>query len=651
MTAATCGDFLKQVDTQLEAASARSWSAAADPAVVAGSLGRVAAGMARYLEDRVPAYAAGAAGQMDLQPWEHAVTEAAMALRKATHCLDRAAAAGRGEGPGSQGGPRDYLTAAATSLVAGRDLLHTHLTAGTDDVRQPRSEWAQVVMSLPVTRALAGEIARWSRPLALLAADLASAAELSPTRNLAAGEGLEVATGWLWRAGAVVATAKIADPVTDDDLTILRAIPALRPGPRLPPDGHESVADLCAGITRSAERLRTAVFTACEPGSWASTTADTWRWTARAAAVAGHISELVLRSLSRDAGPVSRPAGTAASLQAAADTLAKAWTAWRQVCAGWTDLTTATRGHQSSAVTDIGDLVLRLGRLAWDDPRWSPASGRTARPRAASGLAAGGGDKAVLAAVHQATDALARVAAANLAAVQALDHADRLYVPTRRLPDGFDVPQPYAVAPTALTLPLLDAYRMTVRTATRAASELAALALAAGAPSSGLALARTVSASHTQAANPSPAPAAPAAPAIVARSPAGYTPGPTELTIRKLHISDPALLLRAAAIDSAAQRLIAQAEQVSAPPDQPSSRSQTQRRPPGRPAQLAAKDLPRSHPAALASARPPAHSNGNGSTGPQRRPQNKAIPSSPPSFKSGQRTGTRLPGRTNASRC
>jgi hypothetical protein len=647
MTAATFGDFLKRVDIQLEEASARSSSAAYDPAVVAGALGRVVAGMARYLYDRVPAYAAGAAGQVDLQPWEHAVTEAAMALHNAALYLDRAAASGRGEGPRSQGGPRDYLTAAATSLVAGRDLLHTHLTAGTDEVRQFRSEWAPVVMSLPVTRALAGEIARWSRPLALLAADLASAAELSPTEHLAVVEGLEVATGWLWRAGTAVLTAKIADPVTDDDLTILRAIPALRPGQRLPPDGNESVTDLCAGITLSAERLRAAAFTTMEQGHWAPTTADTWRWTARAAAVAGHTAELVLRSLSSQPSQFSGLAGKETSLQTAASTLSQAWMAWRRVRAGWTDLTTETQGHRSSVEAEIGDLVLRLGRLAWNDPQWTPASSRTARLRSAADLADGDAVKAVLAAVHQAADALARVGAINLAAVQAADHADRLYVRTRRLPDSFDVPRPYAVAPTDMTRPLLDAYRMTVRTATRAASELAALAVAAGAPSSGLALARAVSASPAQAASRSPALPTPTP---TARSPVNYTPGRTELKIRELHITDPALLLRAAAIDSAAQRLIAHAEHTQASLARRSSRPQTPERPPSRPAQLAAKDLPRSRPAGLASERASTPTKSNGSAGTRRRPQNKAIPSSPPTFKSRHRTRKPLPGGASVAR-
>ena len=47
--------------------------------------------------------------------------------------------------------------------MAGRDLLHTHFATGRDGARLARSEWAPVITSAPVTRALLLELGQWAR--------------------------------------------------------------------------------------------------------------------------------------------------------------------------------------------------------------------------------------------------------------------------------------------------------------------------------------------------------------------------------------------------------------------------------------------------------------------------------------------------------
>jgi len=221
--------------------------------------------------------------------------------------------------------------------------------------------------------------------------------------------------------------------------------------------------------------------------------------------------------------------------------------------------------------------------------------------RTIAGLASGGdGIAAVVAAIHQAADAFARIAAADLAAVTAADSAGHLYVRTRSLPEGYDVPRPYATAPADRTRPLLDAYRAAMGASNQATGALAALALATDAPSSTLALARAASVPGPHGPEQdeiSPAPAAPADGLGVLTS----RPGPTEQAIRKLHVKDPIVLLRAAAIDDAGQQLIAQAEQLSGQASPRSTGVTARRRPPGGPARLAAKDSPHGPAAALAS--------------------------------------------------
>lgn len=370
MTAATFGDFLRQADEHLEAAVTSSESQTADQVVTTRALGRLVAGMARCLDDRARYDVVEVVTRPGLRAWDRAAVDASAALRKAADCLDQGArtAEDRESGPGDAA---RHLAAAATSLAAGRDLLHTHLATTPDDLWAWRSEWAPAVTSPPITRALTAEVARWSYRLAPLTAGLASAGSADSPASAIARNELQVATQWLWAADAAVQPAQAANPVTADDARLLCAIPAAqRPG-RLPPSGAESVTELCEGIRVSAERLRTAVFGTAERAQWTpAATADTWRWTARAAAVIGHASELALRSLSEHAGRGGGLSLDRSQLHAAADAVARTWTAWRQVSATWNGLTTETRGHATQITTEMTDLLLRMGRLTWDDPRW-----------------------------------------------------------------------------------------------------------------------------------------------------------------------------------------------------------------------------------------------------------------------------------------
>ena len=120
-------------------------------------------------------------------------------------------------------------------------------------------------------------------------------------------------------------------------------------------------------------------------------------------------------------------------------------------------LTTETRGQASPVVPEIGDLVLRMGQLAWDDPQWTPARRSAATPRDLASLTSSDADiAAVIGAVHQAADAVAHIAAADLQAVSTADGAARLYVrPAPCLMDMTSLAN--ATAPTDRTTPLLHA--------------------------------------------------------------------------------------------------------------------------------------------------------------------------------------------------
>jgi hypothetical protein len=100
--------------------------------------------------------------------------------------------------------------------------------------------------------------------------------------------------------------------------------------------------------------------------------------------VIGHSIEFVLRTLHARAGQIGIEPGIQWSLRAAADAMQDAWTARRAIAAEWDIVSTGS--HQaknlSPVAAEIGDLVLRAGRLAYRNPdtslryRHRPRSGR-----------------------------------------------------------------------------------------------------------------------------------------------------------------------------------------------------------------------------------------------------------------------------------
>ena len=321
---------------------------------------------------------------------------------------------------------------------------------------------------------------------------------------------------------------------------------------------------------------------------------------AQAAAVTSHLSELALGALATRVGQLPGPPVSEAQLRDVADFMVGMRAAWHQVDRMWDVMITESRMLPTQAMTDASDLVLRMGRLVWDDPHWTPAHSRRAPLRNPAALAPGTGAVAtVVAAVHQSVDALARLAKADMDAVEAADQAGRLYVPTRSLPEDYDVPRPFATAPVSRCQVLHEAYRVALDASVQAARALDELSVTAGTPSKALALARAAASAQSRrpGSQPRPDDGIPGGPQPAdipfthSRASTGR-PGPVEQAIRERHISDPVMLLRAAAIDNAARQLIAQAQDatpVSSSPDTPTSR----RRAAGSAAQLAAQSFPR----------------------------------------------------------
>ena len=239
--------------------------------------------------------------------------------------------------------------------------------------------------------------------------------------------------------------------------------------------------------------------------------------------------------------------------------------AWQQAGLRWNTVITERRLLATPAMSEASDLLLRMGRLVWDNPQWTPARAGRGPRRDPAALAPGpDAFTAVVSAVHHAADALARVAVTDTATVQAAAQAGRLFVPTRLLPVRFDIPHPYAPALTETVLELRDAYQDAAEASTRAAQYLDELAIEVAAPSRTLGLARAAALAParrrgghgTRHGRPGRRGHPLAGVSFTDSRASTGLPGPVERAIRQRRVRDPVVLLRAAAIDNAARSLI-----------------------------------------------------------------------------------------------
>jgi hypothetical protein len=585
------GDFLRPARAHITAA-ARSGGHLPLPArrAVITELERLVTTMTRYLDDLdlpddfTPASTADA----ELR----AALEARLAVRRAAASLHPAAAAVRDASADHAHPAAGDLSAANGYLAAGRDLLQTHFTTGPAD----GTWWAPVITSPPVTAALVAELAACSRQLGAWTAQLSRTGSLHAGLPAGASQGLRAASWWLRAAASTVPAARRLDPPAAAGRKLLHGIPAGFPPLRQPPGTAERVPQLCEGITVTAERLRHAARTFTGPGSWSPAANSTsWRRHALASAITGHASELILRGLAERARHLDLSPAIRTQLASAADALSHTWPACRAIARHWDTISTgAHRGRDVSPIAaELDDLVLRTGRLAYDNPGWTPDRADAGPVRDPADLAATVSDlSAALAAVHHATDAISRIAACDTDAVRDAASTRRLYLPTRLLPEHYDIPCPYAPAPAALAGELAGCYD-TAATATRSAAvALDNLAVTTGSPSSTLAIARLSAGSPVTARQPAdndrtqtPAQLAPLPGVLQPRA------GQVEDILRSLDITEPGMLLRAAAIDQAAREVLANATASSRTRDSISQPPQRKPATPDRAPRTAAKDL------------------------------------------------------------
>jgi hypothetical protein len=602
---ARLGDFLTPAGDHIAAAVAFRGElpgSARDEAIA--ELGRVVSALARYIGD-LPAPEDPRSGGTYLPGIQaQATADAQVALRRAAGSLRPRAASTQDAHPVVQ-----HLSAAAGYLSAGRDLLQTHFSTGRTRGAD-NSYWAPTITSEPVTSALLSELASHARVLAPWAAQLTMASSADLRTLTAENLILHHAIGGLWITATAAQAAQQNHPLPGQARQLLNAVPAAAPPFRLPLGDGESVTQLCHGITISAERLRHAARS--RPGRWSpAATSAAWRRAALACAITSHASDMVLRTLTDRAAHLGIDNAITSQLRSAADTMSQTWPAWRTVTCEWDILRTGTSHRTAStpAATDLGDLALRTGRLAYANPDWTPdyAEASTLRGRAA--LARTRDDiPAVIAAIHHAADAITRIAARHQQAVRTAASERRLYLPTRLMPEEYDIHRPYTLATSNRTDKLLATYTTAINASTRVTEALDELAATTGAPSAILGIHRGFA--RLQPGQPLPAsadvPHSQAHPALPPVTPDQGTQ--IELLLHRMHITEPAMLLHAAAIDQATTDLLEEATAKSHNrTGSAASLPQVSSPAPCQPANLASQDLPHRAPGTRHQATRPDH--------------------------------------------
>jgi hypothetical protein len=466
--------------------------------------------------------------------WAAALSRGQTATTRITGVLSQETAPARGLPAGSLAARLDGYAAA---LTYGRDLLHTHLATTSYGGRRALSDWAPVISSTPVSRALLAGLADHARAiggqLARLPLDRAASAETA-----AAWQRLQVAAGQLRELDATVQAAQWQAPVLLAHRQLLEAIPVNAAPVVQAPPSEAPVSTLCAGIISTAQRASQARRELASRAAWSpELTADSMRHAAANSVVTSLNTETVYRILAaraRDFGYHALIPG----LEAAANCAGDSRRAWLAVAHISDTMVTDTRDYLSRPAAEAGHLALWTGRLAYADPAWTPARGPSPAVRDPASLAPGpAAFTQIASAMHYTADTLARAACTDLDTIRTAASAGRLYVTTRSLPElQYDVPRPYADAPQDRIAAALDAYANAADTCRAVLHSAAQVAAAVDAPS------RVLSAADQATAHAATAPR-----------------GRLEQDLIDLGVRDAGLLRQGAGLDQMAQRILAQA--------------------------------------------------------------------------------------------
>jgi hypothetical protein len=491
--------------------------------------------------------------------WVRAASEANEAAQNAYRCLPVEKFTGRAWSHVqlTSSLARD-IDAAATAITTARDLLHTHSEISADGTRRDRSEWAPVIASARVQKALLGELAGWSRHI-VSHGTLITAASRHYGSGMTDGQRRVLSIcRWLTALITGVETAHDTQPVTRDDVQRLHGIPASMPLPRRIPAREETIGGLHLGIAECSERARSAA-AAVQDAAWSSVaSAESFSQAAVYATVISHHCEILQQSLAARAAQLGATQ-LRNDLLASAKAAAKARQGWLMTARAWYHIKTDATGDLSPAAEEAADLAVWTGRLAYADPSWTLTTGPSGDHRPPQQLAPDSDAfTRTVAAVHQAAKTLTTLAAADYNEIRTAARDGRLFVPATQVPAFARTAGLYARAPRRRTVELLTAYRDAGTSSVTATAKIAAITSDHQAVDQQPARRSTTSSSGRSASGRK-------APGTMALTEPAPPPGPIERILFDLGVTDPELLNRGTSLDEETSQLIAEAADQTAP--------------------------------------------------------------------------------------
>lgn len=227
---------------------------------------------------------------------------------------------------------------------------------------------------------------------------------------------------------------------------------------------------------------------------------------------------------------------------------------WLDSAREFRDIATDIQSYVSPAAAEAGDLALWTGKLAHADAHWTLSLGPGQPVRPAVSLAPHVGDvPGVVAAVHEASDALGTLATANLEQARQAVHGRRLLVATKSLPEKYDIPLRYSEPPEPYAASLIACCHDTAQKASQVAETGSEIAVRVGAPSRTLVALRAAAREQPE----SRLPADPGRGERTEEKASGI--GPVESRLRSLGVDNARHLWRASTIDRAADQVIREA--------------------------------------------------------------------------------------------